>query len=105
MWLAIGTPDLMQRLPAFHRPQTSVLYAGESLDRVAEGDQIAWPPARGTVMTVAGFEDAIAASVQIQVSATLSLPVVSLAAFAILKLFAWHDRKTSDTRLPSIYIG
>jgi predicted nucleotidyltransferase len=56
---------------------------------VAEGDMIAWPPERDTVMTVAGFEDALAASVQVQVNATLSLPVVSLA--AILKLFAWQD--------------
>jgi predicted nucleotidyltransferase len=63
---------------------------------VAEGDTIAWPPDRDTVITVAGFEDALAASVQVQVNATLSLPVVSLAALAILKLFAWQDRKTND---------
>ena len=30
---------------------------------VAEGDTIAWPPAKDTVMTVAGFEDAMAASI------------------------------------------
>jgi predicted nucleotidyltransferase len=71
---------------------------------VAEEDQIAWPPARDTVMTVAGFEDALAASVQVQVSATLSLPVVSLAALAILKLFAWQDRKTSDKDALDLYL-
>ena len=70
---------------------------------VAEGDTIAWPPAMDTVMTVAGFEDAIVASVQVQVSATLTLPVVSLAALAILKLFAWQDRKTSDKDALDLY--
>lgn len=70
---------------------------------ITEGDQIAWPPAQDTVMTVAGFEDAIAASVQVQASAALSLPVASLAALAILKLFAWQDRKTSDKDALDLY--
>jgi predicted nucleotidyltransferase len=44
-------------------------------------------------MTVAGFEDAMAASIQVQVSPTLTVPVVSLAALAILKILEWEDRK------------
>ena len=63
---------------------------------VAENEAIAWPPKQVTVMTVAGFVDALAASVQAWVSTILSLPVVSLAALAILKLFAWQDRKAND---------
>jgi hypothetical protein len=35
-------------------------------------------------MTVAGFEDAMAPSIQVQVSRALTLPVVSLAALAML---------------------
>ena len=70
---------------------------------VAEGDQIVWPPARDTVMTVVGFEDALAASVQVQVNAKHILPVVSLASLAILKLFAWQDRKTSDKDAVDLY--
>lgn len=54
-------------------------------------------------MTVVGFEDALAASVQVQVNATHILPVVSLAALAILKLFAWPDRKTSDKDALDLY--
>jgi predicted nucleotidyltransferase len=54
-------------------------------------------------MTVAGFEDALAASVQVQVNATLSLPVVSLAALAMLKLFAWQDRQTNDKDALDLY--
>jgi predicted nucleotidyltransferase len=70
---------------------------------VAEDDTIAWPPERDTVMTVAGFEDALAAAVQVQVNATLSLPVVSLAALAMLKLFAWQDRKPNDKDALDLY--
>src|SRR5258708_7725877 len=70
---------------------------------VAEDDTIAWPPAKDTVMTVAGFEDAMAASIQVQVSTTLTVPVVSLAALAILKIFAWEDRKTTDKDALDLY--
>lgn len=70
---------------------------------VAEGDTIAWPPARDTVMTVAGFEDAMAASIQVQVSPTLSVSVVSPAALTILKIFAWQDRKSTDKDALDLY--
>ncbi len=70
---------------------------------VADGDTIAWPPAKDTVMTVAGFEDAMAASIQLQVSPALTVPVVSLAALAILKIFAWEDRKTTDKDALDLY--
>ena len=71
---------------------------------MAEGDTIAWPPAKDTVMTVAGFEDAMAASLQVQVSPTLTVPVVSLAALAVLKIFAWEDRKTTDKDAVDLYL-
>jgi predicted nucleotidyltransferase len=70
---------------------------------VAEDDTIKSPPAMDTVMTVAGFEDAIAESIRIQVSLTLTVPVVSLAALAILKIFAWQDRKTIDKDALDLY--
>jgi predicted nucleotidyltransferase len=70
---------------------------------VAEDETIAWPPAGDTVMTVAGFEDAMAASIQVQVSPALTVPLVSLAALAILKIFAWQDRKTIDKDALDLY--
>jgi predicted nucleotidyltransferase len=70
---------------------------------MAEGDTIAWPPAKDTVMTVAGFEDAMAAYIQVQVSPTLTMPVVSLAALTILKIFTWEDRKTTDKDAVDLY--
>jgi predicted nucleotidyltransferase len=70
---------------------------------VAEDDTIAWPPAKDTLMTVAGFEDAMAASITVRVRPTLTVPVVSLAALAILKIFAWEDRRTTDKDALDLY--
>jgi predicted nucleotidyltransferase len=70
---------------------------------VAEGDVIHWPPHRETVMTVVGFEDAIAAAVHVQVDADFTIPVASLAGIAVLKLFAWHDRQTNDKDAVDLY--
>lgn len=70
---------------------------------VAENYTITWPPHRDTLMTVAGFEDAIAACVQVQVARDFTIPVVSLAALAVLKIFAWADRRTSDKDAIDLY--
>jgi predicted nucleotidyltransferase len=43
-------------------------------------------------MAVVGL-DAIVAAVAVQVDADLTIPVASLAGIAVLKLFAWHDRR------------
>jgi predicted nucleotidyltransferase len=70
---------------------------------VAEGDTIAWPPEKDTVMTVTGFDDAMAASIRVQITSTLTVPVASLAALAILKIFAWQDRKHTDKDALDLY--
>jgi predicted nucleotidyltransferase len=70
---------------------------------VAEDDVIHWPPHRETVMTVVGFEDAIAAAVHVQVDADFTIPVASLAGIAVLKLFAWRDRQTNDKDAVDLY--
>jgi predicted nucleotidyltransferase len=62
--------------------------------KIASPDgSITWPPEFDTVMSVAGFEEALSASVLIRITADLSVPTVSLPGLAILKLFAWSDRK------------
>lgn len=53
---------------------------------------IAWPPDMAVVMNVAGFADALAAAVSVEVSLGTSIDVASLPGIAILKLFAWADR-------------
>jgi hypothetical protein len=51
-----------------------------------------WPPSRDTVMNVAGFEEALASSVQIQIEENLIARVASIPGLMILKLVAWSDR-------------
>lgn len=53
---------------------------------------IAWPPDMAVLMNVAGFGDALAAAVTVEVSPGLEIAVASLPGIAILKLFAWADR-------------
>lgn len=54
-------------------------------------------------MTVTGFDDAIRAAVHVEVNGNLTIPVVSLAGIAILKLFAWSDRQSSDKDALDLY--
>lgn len=56
--------------------------------------RIAWPPDASFVMNVSGFEEALGASVRVRIDEELMIPVVSLAGLAILKLFAWNDRRS-----------
>lgn len=53
---------------------------------------IAWPPDMNIMMNVAGYSEALAAAVQVEVAPGLTLAVASLPGIAILKLFAWADR-------------
>lgn len=53
---------------------------------------IAWPPDMEVLMNVAGFGDALAAAVTVEVSPGMNIAVASLPGIAILKLFAWADR-------------
>ena len=57
------------------------------------GAKIHWPGDAHMVMSVAGFEDAIAAAVWVCIDHDLTIPVVSLPGLALLKLFAWADRR------------
>jgi predicted nucleotidyltransferase len=44
------------------------------------------------MMNVAGFSDALAAAVKVEVSPGVNIAIASLPGIAILKLFAWADR-------------
>jgi predicted nucleotidyltransferase len=111
---------------SFHQLQTALLASGEFREGklqhrlylrrakeipvdiipfggVAKEDVIHWPPKRETAMTVTGFDDAIRAAVHVETNGNLTIPVVSLAGIAILKLFAWSDRQTSDKDALDLY--
>ena len=60
---------------------------------VASADgTIKWPPSRDIVMNVAGFEEALASSVSMEIEENLTVRVASLPGLTLLKLVAWADR-------------
>jgi predicted nucleotidyltransferase len=60
----------------------------ERLDR-----SIAWPPDGAQVMNVSGFAEALATAVSVRMPGGLSFDVASLPAMALLKIWAWQDRR------------
>lgn len=54
---------------------------------------IAWPPESAQVMNVAGLIEALATAVAVRLPGGLSFHVATLPALALLKVFAWHDRR------------
>jgi predicted nucleotidyltransferase len=55
--------------------------------------EIHWPPGGDIVMTVLGFQEAVDTAEPVNIGEDLVVPVVTLSAFALLKLFAWKDRR------------
>jgi len=54
---------------------------------------IAWPPSGAEVMNVSGFAEALATAVSVRFPGGASFDVASLPALALLKIWAWQDRK------------
>lgn len=59
---------------------------------------ITWPPDMAIMMNVAGFSDAFAAAVSVEASPGFEISVASLPGIAILKLFAWADRRQENPK-------
>jgi predicted nucleotidyltransferase len=55
-------------------------------------NSIAWPPDLSVIMNVAGYSDALAAAVTVEVGPGIDMAIASLPGIATLKLFAWEDR-------------
>lgn len=64
----------------------------------ASPNTIAWPPEMAVMMNVAGFSDAYAAAVRVKADPDLEMAVASLPGIAILKLFAWADRRHENPK-------
>lgn len=62
---------------------------------------IRWPPGRAVAMNVTGFEEALAHAELVRISDELTVPVASLPGLALLKLFAWLDRR-HETSLDAV---
>ncbi len=59
---------------------------------------ITWPPDMAIMMKVAGFSDAFAAAVRVEVSPGIEATVASLPGIVTLKLFAWADRRQENSK-------
>lgn len=64
----------------------------------ASANTITWPPDMAIMMNVAGFSDAFSAAVSVEVSPGTAIAVASLPGIAILKLFAWADRRHDNAK-------
>lgn len=64
----------------------------------ARPNTIAWPPDMEVMMNVAGFGDALAAAVTVEVSPGMEIAVASLPGITILKVFAWADRRRENPK-------
>ncbi len=64
----------------------------------ASENTITWPPDMAIMMNVAGFSDAFSAAVNVEISPGTAIAVASLPGIAILKLFAWADRRQDNTK-------
>ena len=64
----------------------------------SENRTIGWPPEGDFVMNVAGFEEALAAALRVEMEPDLVISVASLPGLAILKILAWADRHVRDNR-------
>lgn len=53
---------------------------------------IAWPPGQNEIMSVIGYDEALATALPVQIDDGLTVPVASLPGLTLLKLFAWKDR-------------
>ncbi len=61
-------------------------------------NSIAWPPGRDEVMNVIGYDEALANAIEIQIEKHFVVPVISLPGLALLKLFAWADRGSRNSK-------
>jgi predicted nucleotidyltransferase len=59
---------------------------------------IAWPPEMEQIMCVAGYVEAARSSIMVQIDNGLTVPVASLPALLVLKLFAWLDRHAYEKK-------
>ena len=63
-----------------------------------QAQTITWPPNHDIILNVAGFADAFAACVVLQISPGLRINCCSLPSLAVLKLIAWKDRGLENNK-------
>src|SRR5581483_4116541 len=87
-WRALQRLTYSDRAAGSSMPVDLIPFRGVT---AADGT-IEWPPSRDIVMNVAGFEEALASSIPIQIEEGLIVRVASIPGLMLLKLVAWSDR-------------
>lgn len=59
----------------------------------SQPNTIKWPPDMSIMMNVAGYRDAFNAAIKIELEPNLTISIASLPGIALLKVFAWVDRR------------
>lgn len=80
--------------PGCGTPIDLVPFGGLQVDR----HTLVWPPEMDVYMTVAGFTEALESAQLVELAEGLIVKVASLPGLAILKLFAWGDRRQRDAK-------
>ena len=80
--------------PGCGTPIDLVPFGGLQVDR----HTLVWPPEMDVYMTVAGFAEALESAQPVELAEGLIVKVASLPGLAILKLFAWGDRRQRDAK-------
>ena len=73
-------------------------------DGVEKEGEIAWPPSGETVMNVAGYGDAYASALDIEIEPGFQVKIVSLPAMVVLKILAWNDRPERDKHASDVLL-
>lgn len=60
--------------------------------------RVAWPPDMKVIMNLVGYEEALTHAEQVVLEEGLAVRVVSLPGLALLKVFAWMDRRDQDSK-------
>lgn len=71
---------------------------------VEKEGEIAWPPSGESVMNVAGYGDAYASALDVEIEPGFQVKIVSLPAMVVLKILAWNDRPERDKHASDVFL-
>lgn len=81
---------LFTRSPEDHESELDIVPFGPIEARPGE---VHWPPDGDVVMTVLAFQEAVDTAQPVDIGEGVVVPVVTVPAFVLLKIFAWKDRR------------
>lgn len=73
-------------------------------DGVEKDGEIIWPPSGEFVMNAAGYGDAYASALDIEIEPGFQVKIVSLPAMVVLKILAWNDRPERDKHASDVFL-